>query len=333
MGKNFISLSQDEVLGFGDQFLNVNVTKLKRHFYYLIGNVYEACKVTDSNIWDVDDLMITVRYVTEIFDWVCNGLSMKRLLDLGYPRIFRIDFEGFATSLLQISVVMCLNLFFRLSDRDLTLIWTKISEHFDFLPTPWMLSKQSKSLNHFIAAISFAVLCNSKLSQLKSPNRSVLSSYTFSFIRLHSQWVLRWLELQVFLIRRGIIGFQLCEFTRFNQFRIEFLPLCDSDTWQWYNFYLFSVRNSFIDLKYHGSFQHFPSAYCWCRFSCTTFIIGLGQSSRCWVHLSWYCFRGRSPWLAGKFEKLIEFPGLTSSTKPCYFTLLFITFSEINSEY
>lgn len=36
--KKFVSLSQDEVLGFGDEFVNVNVTKLKKYFYYLIGN-------------------------------------------------------------------------------------------------------------------------------------------------------------------------------------------------------------------------------------------------------------------------------------------------------
>lgn len=32
-----ISLSQGEILGFGDEFINVNVTKLKKYFYYLIG--------------------------------------------------------------------------------------------------------------------------------------------------------------------------------------------------------------------------------------------------------------------------------------------------------
>lgn len=36
--KKFISLSQDEILGFGDEFINVNVTKLKKYVYYLIGN-------------------------------------------------------------------------------------------------------------------------------------------------------------------------------------------------------------------------------------------------------------------------------------------------------
>lgn len=36
--KKFHSLSQDEILGFGDEFISVNVTKLKKYFYYLIGN-------------------------------------------------------------------------------------------------------------------------------------------------------------------------------------------------------------------------------------------------------------------------------------------------------
>lgn len=36
---NFMSLSQDEILGFGDEIVNVNVTKLKKYFYYLIGNL------------------------------------------------------------------------------------------------------------------------------------------------------------------------------------------------------------------------------------------------------------------------------------------------------
>lgn len=38
--KNFMLLSHDEVLGFGeDVFVNVNVTKFKKYFYYLIGNL------------------------------------------------------------------------------------------------------------------------------------------------------------------------------------------------------------------------------------------------------------------------------------------------------
>lgn len=54
MGKNFISLSQDEVLGFGDEFVNVNVTKLKKYFYYLIGNV-ETNQGRQTLIWDGED--------------------------------------------------------------------------------------------------------------------------------------------------------------------------------------------------------------------------------------------------------------------------------------
>lgn len=36
---NFMSLSQAEILGFGDEIVDVNVTKLKKYFYYLIGNL------------------------------------------------------------------------------------------------------------------------------------------------------------------------------------------------------------------------------------------------------------------------------------------------------
>lgn len=37
--KKFISLSQGEILGFDDdEFVSINVTKLKKYFYYLIGN-------------------------------------------------------------------------------------------------------------------------------------------------------------------------------------------------------------------------------------------------------------------------------------------------------
>lgn len=36
--KNFMSLSQGEILGFEDEIRRVNVTKLKKYFYYLIGN-------------------------------------------------------------------------------------------------------------------------------------------------------------------------------------------------------------------------------------------------------------------------------------------------------
>lgn len=38
---NFMSLSQSEILGFGDEIVSVNVTKLKKYFYYLIGNTTE----------------------------------------------------------------------------------------------------------------------------------------------------------------------------------------------------------------------------------------------------------------------------------------------------
>lgn len=38
-GKKFLSLSQGEILGFDeDELVNVNITKLKKYFYYLIGN-------------------------------------------------------------------------------------------------------------------------------------------------------------------------------------------------------------------------------------------------------------------------------------------------------
>lgn len=33
-----MSLSQGEILGFGDEIVTVNATKLKKYFYYLIGN-------------------------------------------------------------------------------------------------------------------------------------------------------------------------------------------------------------------------------------------------------------------------------------------------------
>lgn len=36
---NFMALSQGEILGFGDEIVNVNVTKLKKFFYCLIGNL------------------------------------------------------------------------------------------------------------------------------------------------------------------------------------------------------------------------------------------------------------------------------------------------------
>lgn len=37
-GKNYISLSQGEILGFGDKYVSVNLTKMKKYFYFLIGN-------------------------------------------------------------------------------------------------------------------------------------------------------------------------------------------------------------------------------------------------------------------------------------------------------
>lgn len=36
--KRLISLSQSEILGFGDELVSLNVTKLKKYIYYLIGN-------------------------------------------------------------------------------------------------------------------------------------------------------------------------------------------------------------------------------------------------------------------------------------------------------
>lgn len=49
------------------------------------------------------------------------------------------------------------------------------------------------------------------IAQITEILLSLFPAY-FSFIRIHSQRVFRWLELKVFLIRRGIIGFQSCEF-------------------------------------------------------------------------------------------------------------------------
>lgn len=37
-GKRLLSMSQDEILGFADEVITVNVTKLKKYVYYLIGN-------------------------------------------------------------------------------------------------------------------------------------------------------------------------------------------------------------------------------------------------------------------------------------------------------
>lgn len=36
--RNYISLSQAEILGFGDEYVSVNLTKIKKYFYFLIGN-------------------------------------------------------------------------------------------------------------------------------------------------------------------------------------------------------------------------------------------------------------------------------------------------------
>lgn len=35
--KKLVSLSQDEILGFANEIVSVNVTKLKKYVYYLIG--------------------------------------------------------------------------------------------------------------------------------------------------------------------------------------------------------------------------------------------------------------------------------------------------------
>lgn len=46
-GNKLISLSQREILGFNDEYININVTKCKKYFYFLIGNYYSVNGVCD----------------------------------------------------------------------------------------------------------------------------------------------------------------------------------------------------------------------------------------------------------------------------------------------
>lgn len=80
--KRLISLSQSEILGFGDEFVNVNVTKLKKYIYYLIGELLdeEWKNLEDYQEWIVGDVK----------GWLCcvktsTAISSAQYIKLAVP--------------------------------------------------------------------------------------------------------------------------------------------------------------------------------------------------------------------------------------------------------
>lgn len=77
-GNKLISLSQREILGFNDEYININVTKCKKYFYFLIGNYYSVhgawcLRLCKSSLIQLMGIFFYYSLLTASFGYLING--------------------------------------------------------------------------------------------------------------------------------------------------------------------------------------------------------------------------------------------------------------------